>query len=92
MQNTSPEAGRQDIRARLIALIEASNAELDGQLAEDTSLIKSGMLDSLGLFNVAVFIEKEAGRKVDITTFDLTTEWDTISDILNFIQKQRAGR
>jgi len=87
MAKTFSEADRRDLRAKLVATIEASNAELDGQLADDTSLIKSGKIDSLGLFNLAVFIEREAGRKVDVASFDLAKEWDTVTDILNFIGK-----
>jgi len=81
----------QSLRDKLIAVLEASDVNLDGELKEGTSLIKSGKLDSLGLFNVALFVEREIGRKVDITAFDLAKEWNTITDILNFIAKLRSS-
>ena len=81
----------QSLRDKLIAVLKASDVDLDGELKEDTPLIKSGKLDSLGFFNLALFIEKEIGHKVDMTVFDLAKEWNTIHDILNFIAERRAS-
>lgn len=77
---------------QLIAFIEGLEVELDGELQHDTSLIKSGLLDSLALLQVAGWIEHEIGTEADLTAFDLANEWDTIPDILNFIEKNRGGR
>jgi len=82
--------GRWALRKKLIAVLEAGNFERGGPLADDMSLIKSGQLDSLGLFNLALFIESEIGRRVDITSFDLATAWDTVGKILDFIQELGA--
>jgi acyl carrier protein len=81
----------QSLHDKLIAVLEASNVDLDGELKDETSLIESGKLDSLGLFNLALFIERETDGKVDITAFDLAKEWNTITDILNFIAKLRSS-
>jgi len=82
----------QSLRDKIIAVLEVSNVELDGELNEDTPLIKSGKLDSLGLFNLALFVEREIGGKLDVTAFDLAKEWNTINDIVNFIaREQRSG-
>lgn len=89
MRERFSEDERQHLRRKLLAVIEAGNPERNGSLTDDASLIKSGMLDSQGLFNVAVFIEREVGQKVDIASFDLATEWDSINDMLRFIQKMR---
>jgi acyl carrier protein len=80
-----------NLREKLIEVIEASDEDLVGKLKDETSLIKSGMLDSLALFNVALFIERQIGYKVDITAFDPAKEWDTIAHILKFISKLRAS-
>jgi acyl carrier protein len=92
MRNGDSADARASMRDKLIAVIEASDVDLGGELGEDTSLIKSGKLDSLGLFNVASFIEREVGCQVDITAFDLAEEWDTIGDILNFITALRRAQ
>ena len=70
------------VRDKILALIQASDLELDGELKDDTSLIHSGLLDSSALFNLAVLIEREAGTPIDPSSFDLATEWDTIADIV----------
>ena len=79
------------VRDRLIAVLKANNLELGGDLSDETSLIKSGKLDSLGLFNLALFIEKEVGCGVDVGAYELAKEWNTIPDILNFIAKMKTS-
>jgi acyl carrier protein len=91
MSNLDSRDTMLSLRDKLIAVLEASDVELDGKLKEETPLIKSGKLDSLGLFNLALFIESEIGRKVDVTAFDLATEWNTIDDILKFIARLRVS-
>lgn len=80
----------QRLRERLVAAILRSDLDFDGELKDDTSLIKSGLLDSLGLFNVAVTIEREIGPELDLTSFDLSHEWDTITDMLRFVTEHRV--
>ena len=91
IRNLVSSDSSQSLRDKLVAVLEASDVGLDGELKEETSLIQSGKLDSLGLFNLALFIERESGRLVDITAFDLAKEWDTITDILDFIAKLRSS-
>lgn len=80
------------LQDRLITFIKEQNVELNCDLNENTSLIKSGFFDSLALFNLALWIEQEIGAKMDLTAFDLSEEWDTITGILNFIEKNRQFR
>jgi acyl carrier protein len=79
---------QQSLRDRLLAVLEASDVVLD-EHEEETSLIQSGKLDSLGLFNLALFVESQIGSKVDVTAFDLAKEWNTVNDILKFIARFR---
>lgn len=81
------EERERSLKQRLIAVIEAGEFERNEPLADDVSLIKSGRLDSLGLFSVALFIEREIGHRIDLTAFDLAAEWDTIGEIIDFIQR-----
>jgi len=80
------------LRDRLVEFLENQNLELIKELKDDTSLIRSGFLDSLVLFNLAVWIEGEIDSKVDLMDFDLENEWDTVSDILNFIKKHQNSK
>lgn len=76
-----------NLRDKVVAVLTESGADLDGNVTDDTPLIQSGKLDSLSLLNLALFIEGEIGREVDIPSFDLATEWNTINGILSFIAK-----
>jgi acyl carrier protein len=82
LQNT-----RESLRERLIDIIETSDGVFDGDVKDDSSLIKSGKLDSLALLNVALFVESEIGVNLDLTSFDLAREWDSIAGILGFISR-----
>jgi acyl carrier protein len=77
------------LREQLIDLITGSDMEIGSDLNDDTSLIRSGWFDSMALFNLALWIEGSIDSKVDITSIDIAEEWDTISDILSFIEKHR---
>jgi acyl carrier protein len=83
--------GGPSIRDRLVRLLEEGNQDSDSELGDDTSLIRSGLLDSLGLFNLAQWIEKETRSRLDLSSLDPSKEWETIPDILNFIEEHRGG-
>jgi acyl carrier protein len=83
--------GDPSMRDRLVLLLEEGNQDSDYELGDDTSLIRSGLLDSLGLFRLALWIEKETGSRLDLGSLDPSKEWDTIPDILNFVAKHRGG-
>ena len=74
-----------------MALIEGWHLELPVQLRDDTSLIRSGLFDSLALFNLALWIETQIGAPVNPAALDLSREWDTLADILRYIERERRG-
>ncbi|NEP08980.1 MAG: acyl carrier protein [Symploca sp. SIO2C1] len=74
---------------RLVAFLEELDWEENCELKADTSLIKSGLLDSLNLFKLAAWIQEEISSQIDLTEFNLVEEWDTITDILKFIEKHQ---
>ena len=78
------------LQERLVAFLEELDLEESCEFKEDTSLIKSGVLDSLNLFKLATWIEAEIDNQIDLTEFNLLEEWDTIADILNFIELHRG--
>lgn len=79
------------MRDRLVRLLEEGNQDPGFELGDDTSLIRSGLLDSLGLFHLALWIEKETRSKLDLESLDPGKEWDTIREILNFVAEHREG-
>lgn len=74
-------------RERLVVLIAELAPALDGDLADDTPLITSGLMESLALLNLAAWVEEQIDAAVDLTAFDLSTEWDTPAAILDFIER-----
>lgn len=81
--------GDPSIKDRLVRLLEEGNQDSDFELGDDTSLIRSGLLDSLGLFRLALWIEKETRSKLDLESLDPAKEWDSIREILNFVAEHR---
>lgn len=78
-------------RAELCSLIAESSPDLDGDLADDTPLISSGLVESTTLLNVALWVEARVGAELDLGAFDLATEWDSLAGIMDFVE-QHARR
>ena len=82
---------RQRLLKKLARVIEGSTPAAIGELTDSTSLIRSGLVDSMRLLEVALFIEREIGRRVDLSSIDPERDWDTMGAILQFIDEVRAG-
>jgi acyl carrier protein len=80
------------VRARLLTVIQAAVPGFPNELTDGEPLLQSGLLDSLGLFNVAIFVEAELGQPVDLGSFDLATDWNTLGGILAFVRARRVPR
>ena len=79
------------IRDDLIALVGSWDLNLPETWDGDTSLVRSGILDSLVLYQLILWVEQRVGRPVDLTQFDLASELDTISSITRFVERN-GGR
>ena len=78
-------------RDRVVALIAGWDLEFDAPLLDDTPLITSGMLDSQALYNLMLWIEEQIGSPVDPTSFDVVEAWDTIADVVAFVERRRQA-
>ena len=87
----SPAASRPGLRDDLIRVILGDTPEFVGELTDSTSLIQSGVVDSVRLLDVAVFVEQQVGHPIDLTSIELDRAWDTIPDILGFIDTARQS-
>ena len=90
---SSPTAGclstpREELRTLLLECQIGS----DGALDDETPLISSGLLDSLALFRVALWVEAQIGNPVNPSSFNVAEEWDSIQLILAFIDRAASGR
>lgn len=79
------------LHERLVEFLQELDLELPNELKGDTSLIKSGIFDSLSLFRLAAWIEQESGETINPATVNLIEEWDTINDILKFVERQQRS-
>ena len=75
---------------RLVAFIDGLDVKLGVELNEETAIFESGLFDSLALMNLALWIEGEIGQPLDPSQLDLLVEWNTIGNILSFIDKHRV--
>jgi acyl carrier protein len=80
------------VRDELIEFIQRCGLEGLGEIAGDTALISSGLLDSLALFNLVVWVEERIGVPLDPTTVDLTTEWATVDELARFVEARGGAR
>jgi hypothetical protein len=71
----------------LRALIVRSTPDFTGPLGEDAPLISSGVLESTTLVSVALWVEDKIGREMDLSAFDLATEWDSLGAIVDFVER-----
>lgn len=77
-------------RDRLFVFIQQKLAEADPEqpvdLADDTSLLGSRLLDSLAILQLAEWIETELGEPIaDLDSLDIGEQWDSIARILAFV-------
>jgi hypothetical protein len=81
---------------------EALRAELTGLLGEwgvapellvgdGGSLLRSGAVDSVALFNLSMWIEAQIGRPVDPSAIDVLEAWDSVASILAYIADPDAA-
>ena len=80
-------------RKKLIDFIDAkikdSEKSNPGKIDDNTTLITSGLLESLHLLELALLVEEEVRVPLDLTTLDFAKEWDTIDRILNFVKNNK---
>ena len=49
------------------------------------------MVESTTLVSVAVWVEDRIGREMDLGAFDLVAEWDSMSAIVDFVERHAAA-
>jgi acyl carrier protein len=61
----------------------------DGSLKADTSFLESGIIDSTGVMELVMFVEKNCGVKVEDHELD-PANLDSISSLARFIERKQA--
>jgi len=79
------------VRDEVVKIVRSTGIRLGPEFDDDTSLLRSGLVDSKALFSLMLLVEERIDPGVDLTAFDLRQELDTVSSILAFIDKHRPG-
>ena len=75
----------------LIRAFATWNPELGQNVARDTPLLTTGRLDSMGVFQLVLWIEACVGHTIDVTDIDMPAQWNTVDDIVAFVERERRA-
>ncbi len=59
-------------------------------VTDDTLLIQAGVIDSVALFNLILWIEERTGQPIDPTKLDIRTEFGSVPSILRLVARLRG--
>jgi len=82
----------QNLREELIVLLRSLKGDAASNLDDETPLFANGLVDSLVLLQLSLWIEENIGECVNPAEYDLAQEWRTIAGIVSFIDRLRANR
>jgi acyl carrier protein len=82
---------RSALRQRLMRFLIDSGRVTQGDLDANSPLITSELIDSVTLFELALWIEEEIGRPLDLTQLALPSGWDTVDRIIAFVEQTQDG-
>ncbi len=74
----------------LIAAFATWSPALVDNVARDTPLLTSGRLDSMAVFQLLMWVEARVGHTLDVTTIDMPARWNSVNDIIAFVEKERG--
>ncbi len=83
------QAGEKEIRSFIVENLLFGRD--DGTLKPDTSFLDSGIIDSTGVMELVMFVEKTCGIKVEDQELD-PQNLDSISRLAKFIERKQAAR
>ena len=78
------------LRDELVAAIRSWDLEIPANLRDGDRLITSGIFDSQAVFNLVLWVEAQTGSTIDPTSFDIVEAWNTIADVIAFVERRRA--
>ncbi len=84
------DRSNEDAAARLLEYLRSPEFALGCEIEADTPLLDSELLDSLGLFRLAMWIEEELGAPVELGAVDVVRDWNTVDRVATYIKKQRV--
>jgi acyl carrier protein len=86
------ENNEQNLRLMLLDLLKSLKGDAASNIDENTPLFTSGLIDSLVLLQLSLWIEEHVGAYVDPARYDLAQEWKSVAGIASFVERIRADR
>lgn len=86
---TAPRAGAAEFALLTGFLRQMSPAAKSIPLTEETPLLASGILDSLGILQLMSFLSDELGIEIDDDDFTLDN-FETIGSLIAFVQRRQG--
>lgn len=80
------------LRQRLMGFLIDSGRVTQEDLDANSPLITSELIDSVTLFELAIWVEDQIGRPLDLTQLALPDGWDTVDRIIAFIEQKQDGQ
>ena len=80
------------LRDELLEFLADHGIDVPAEDGDTAPLFESGLLDSLALFNLVLWIEERTGATIDPTALDLAIEWSCVRDIVAFVNARVAAR
>lgn len=74
-----------ELRCELRSALAEWGVEEATLSSDQSSLIQSGALDSVALFNLSMWIEGRVGRPIDPNSVDVARAWDSVDAIVSFV-------
>lgn len=89
----APIVGGPSTEERLLAFLHEVLPPDTPPITGETPLFRTGLLDSLAIVHLIVWVEEQTGRPLDPRNFDPLEEWSVVSDVSRFVDRVRsAGR
>jgi len=76
------------LREELLRIIADGRPSLP--VTDDTLLIQAGVIDSVALFNLILWIEERTGQPIDPTKLDIRNEFKSVTSILRLVARLRG--
>jgi len=76
----------------LIVFLKSLKGKAASNLDAQTPLFSSGLIDSLVLLQLSMWIEEKVGGPINPAEFNLADEWATVAGVADFVERMRALR
>jgi len=80
-----------ELRQELRAFLGSCDVPGAADISDQASLLASGQLDSVALFNLVAWIEGKTGRAVDPASVSLPGDWDSIEQIVRYVERSTSA-